>query len=190
MGQRLNIEIHSDGRCLANAYFHWSAYTMSSAALTKAIIEEYYKASSIGGVPLAVEILQSATKAGVSPDEKERIDHDQSGCFSNIKFRECIDRNEGLISVTEEGMEDTRKWEEGRVEIDIGEETVFFDVFFSFPEEDIKEYDGEYMSEYHYKEVEDFDGRFKFQDFDAFYKDLESYDGFHTKNGEYYLKIQ
>lgn len=27
MGQRLNIEIHENGKCLANAYYHWSGYT-------------------------------------------------------------------------------------------------------------------------------------------------------------------
>ena len=30
MGQRLNIEIKKDSKVLANAYYHWSAYTSSA----------------------------------------------------------------------------------------------------------------------------------------------------------------
>ena len=38
MGQRLNIEIMSGEKVLANAYYHWSAYTASAAELTKIIL--------------------------------------------------------------------------------------------------------------------------------------------------------
>ena len=31
MGQRLNVEIWNNGEVLANAYYHWSAYTESAA---------------------------------------------------------------------------------------------------------------------------------------------------------------
>ena len=35
MGQRLNLEIRKKGKPLANAYYHWSAYTGSSYALVE-----------------------------------------------------------------------------------------------------------------------------------------------------------
>lgn len=34
MGQSLNIEIWNNGEVLANAYYHWSAYTESAAKIT------------------------------------------------------------------------------------------------------------------------------------------------------------
>lgn len=41
MGQRLNIEIKSKGKVVANCYYHWSAYTMSALQLTKEIISNF-----------------------------------------------------------------------------------------------------------------------------------------------------
>jgi len=41
MGQRLNIEIISNGKCLANAYYHWSAYSDSAIDLAIKIVRKY-----------------------------------------------------------------------------------------------------------------------------------------------------
>lgn len=38
MGQRLNIEMKTKGKVVANCYYHWSAYTMTALQLTKEII--------------------------------------------------------------------------------------------------------------------------------------------------------
>lgn len=35
MGQRLNIEIWKDGKVLANAYYHWSAYSVCAVDLAR-----------------------------------------------------------------------------------------------------------------------------------------------------------
>ena len=43
MGQRLNIEIMKGCTILANAYYHWSAYTSSALELCKSIVEQYKK---------------------------------------------------------------------------------------------------------------------------------------------------
>lgn len=39
MGQRLNIEIVNGDTCLANAYYHWSGYTLSACDLTMKILD-------------------------------------------------------------------------------------------------------------------------------------------------------
>lgn len=98
MGQRLNIEVHYDGELLANAYYHWSAYTSSSLNLLGKVIEAY----------------------------KNRTEINKR--FNNISFQECENRNVGILSVTEQGMGETRKWEEGRVTVDISTEEFIFDV--------------------------------------------------------------
>ena len=62
----------------------------------------------------------------------------------------ATNRNLGLISFTDEGMEETRKWEEGRLTIDIdfddkdydfygNKNLVDFEVYFQIDEEEINE---------------------------------------------------
>ena len=127
MGQRLNIEVHYDGELVANAYYHWSAYTSSSLNLLGKVIEAYQNRTEINKLKVAVEILQ-ATGAGINEEERQNIAKDKTGRFNNISFQECENRNTGLLSVTEHGMEETRKWEEGRVTVDISTEEFTFDV--------------------------------------------------------------
>lgn len=142
MGQRLNIEIVSDGALLANCYYHWSAYTDSALALTELIIDKFYDSDTSPGIKNAVELLES-TGAGVN--ERERIEIKKfPNKFVGIDFKKATDRNCGIISVTENGMEETRYWEEARVTIDVLNQTVSFDVFYKYYE---KEYVEEYADE-------------------------------------------
>ena len=139
MGQRLNIEIVNGETSLANCYYHWSAFTTSALDLTKRIIDAYYDSESIAGLKMAVELLES-TGGGVNEAERAGIEKCAEK-FGNIKFKDATNRNNGLISVTEEGKEETRKWEEGRVTIDLDSETFNFDVaWFDTPEEFFEEY--------------------------------------------------
>ena len=139
MGQRLNIEIVNGETSLANCYYHWSAYTSSALSLTKRIIDAYYDSEAIVGLKMAVELLED-TGGGVNESEREEIQK-QAEKFGHIKFRDCTNRNEGLLSVTDHGKEETRKWEEGRVTIDLGTETFNFDVlWYDSPEDFFEEY--------------------------------------------------
>ena len=134
MGQRLNIEIVSDDTLLANCYYHWSAYTGSALTLTELIIEKFYDSDMSPSIKNAVELLES-TGAGVN--EQERIEIKKfPNKFVGIDFKKATDRNCGLISVTENGMEETQQWEEGRVTIDILNEIVSFDVFWTYSKEE------------------------------------------------------
>ena len=128
MGQRLNIEIVNGETSLANAYYHWSAYTKSALYLTKEIIDAFYGRSEPLSLKMAVELLE-ATGAGVDENEEEEI-RKQPNKFGHIKFNQCIDRSEGLLYVTESGKASVRKWEEGRVTIDLSTETFCFDVMY------------------------------------------------------------
>ena len=115
MGQRLNIEMKSKGKVVANCYYHWSAYTRSALQLTKEIISNFDSIQDNDDVKRAVKLLES-TGAGYS------------------------DRDAGLIATDEEKMKDTRYWEEGRVTIDMDNKTFDFNVFFKgYDEEDTKD---------------------------------------------------
>lgn len=164
MGQRLNIEIMKGNKVLANAYYHWSAYTSSALELCKNIIGEIRIAPIIHPASLlrtpeittvtmpgtvssadrdvlhAVRLLES-TGAGINESERDRIL--DKGLCPGIAFRGAIDRNLGLISITEEGMEETRCWQEGQATIDLDRGRVCFGVFFEWStlEDYIEEYE-------------------------------------------------
>ena len=155
MGQRLNIEITKNGKVLANAYYHWSGFTDSAIELTTQILsgfEEVKKKvarqkSSNKDLLFAIRLLE-LTGAGIDFEDKE---NDRVLKIGN-EFKTMIDRNEGIIGVTRKQIEETRSWEEARVEIDIATKIVWFDVFHSF-EDDEKE---DWMDK-RYKISEDFD---------------------------------
>lgn len=139
MGQRLNIEIVNGEKVLANCYYHWSAYTRPALELTKIVIEEYQNSDMDIGIGLAVSLLE-ATGGGITEEERININK-KSAKYRGIKFRDAISRNEGLISVTENGIEETRGWEEGRVTIDLDSKTFNLQVAYVFS---IKEYEDEF----------------------------------------------
>lgn len=140
MGQRLNIEIVSGETSLANCYYHWSAYTISALLLTKAVIDAYtdYDPDINHGLQMAIDLLES-TGAGINEAEKREIQK-QPNTFGHLKFKDCVSRNSGLLAVTENGKEEIRELEEGRVTIDLAAETFCFDVLCKDSFEDYVEY--------------------------------------------------
>lgn len=132
MGQRLNIEIHENGKCLANAYYHWSAFTEDAIKLTQKIIDYFPSRQNKNGWTCAYELLYR-TGARFAPDELMRIGIDEN--IARVLGMEA-NRDNGLIAISKEGIEETRFWEEGRVTIDIGREIVNFEVFLNYTDED------------------------------------------------------
>ena len=118
MGQRLNIEIRrkKDNKILANSYYHWTAYTYSSLRLAEEIGENIYdiiRNDKTSDEIKAIQLLQT-TGAGLLEDEYNLLkEEDKKYCSL------ATDRNLGLISFTEKGIENTRNWEEGRLTINV-----------------------------------------------------------------------
>lgn len=125
MGQRLNVEIHYEGEIMANAYYHWSGYTRSALEVTKEIINAYQPYQENIKMPkevIAIRLLES-TGARLTPEEL-RVANDRFK--DDAPFEGDANRNDGLISITKEGIENTRGWEEGRVILNLDDETVDF----------------------------------------------------------------
>lgn len=183
MGQRLNIEIVGNGEVLANSYYHWSGYTGSAIGLTLQILDKIDTIDAT--MPLlhaAVELLQY-TGAGLNRSEKTRVLSEMSGIYDGIQFKDANSRNEGLLSVTREGIQDTRCWEEGRVTLDITNRTINFNVQSVYTKEEFEEYCDDYDF-YELPEITfdcaniQFDN---FTDLESFYD--ESPDWFRTRDG-------
>jgi hypothetical protein len=150
MGQRLNIEIRrkKDNKILANSYYHWSAYTYSSLKLANEIIENIYdiiKNNKVNDEIKAIQLLQT-TGAGLLEQEYNTLNEEDKKYCSL-----ATNRNLGLISFTEKGIEETRTWEEGRLTITIDfdnkeydfvgdKNRVDFEVYFPISREEIEEY--------------------------------------------------
>lgn len=141
MGQRLNIEIHENGKCLANAYYHWSGYTEDALSLTQKILDYFPSRKNKDGWICAYELLYY-TGARFAPDELVRIGIDEN--IARALGMEA-NRNNGLIAVSEEGIEETRYWEEGRVEIDIGNNAINFSVLTKYKPYDFAWDDARYI---------------------------------------------
>ena len=184
MGQRLNLEIVNNNGVLANSYYHWSAYSGSAIELTEAVLSAFYDSpEDISQLGLAVFMLQE-TGAGIYSEERERINADESGLYNGIEFQNSRDRNCGLLSVTQVGIDDTERWEEGRVTVNIENETVNFDVVWECTAE---EYNDDMEDEDAFDELTECDVSFEDIPFDEFYgvRDVwETYqDGFRTPSG-------
>ncbi len=127
MGQRLNVEIKYGGELLANAYYHWSGYTSSSVETTSTILKDILKIGKIDD-PLrtAVQLLFN-TGARFDVVEIAEIKKENSGKEKYvITDNKPVSRNDGLICISQKGMEETRHWEEARVEIDLKSQEVDF----------------------------------------------------------------
>ena len=116
MGQRLVINVYEKDEKVANAYYHWSGYTISSLEILKVISKAYNKNKNIS----AVDLLK-ATGAKLSDDD------------------EC-NRNDGIIEITKDGMEDNSRWSEGDIHVYLDEGTYDFDVIMYGDIDYIREY--------------------------------------------------
>lgn len=146
MGQRLGLEIVLNGNILANAYYHWSGYTVPAAKLAEQVISyiRNHQDKENNKLLLTVKAL-NYTGAGFDTSELERIKKE--------KFREIYDfatdmlaynRNCGLIAITAAGIRETHTWIDCNVVIDIGTEIVCFDEYFYFGDEERQEYIKDY----------------------------------------------
>lgn len=122
MEQRLNIEIKNNKKALANCYYHWSGYTESALGLTKQIIDHINSNGIASDVKTAIKLLELT---GASFSRKAWDNAKDAGIIEG-DFKECNGRNEGLIGVSEEDMNETRSWEEGRMTINIDQKSFNF----------------------------------------------------------------
>ena len=143
MGQILNIEIVSNGELLANSYYHWSGYSNTAIMMTEGIIGEYKRTKDYNKGPLfAIRLLESTGAGAVDPERFREILK-----MPDVRLQKCEGRNEGIIDIEPEKMQENRAWEEGRVTIDIAKETFDFDVLDYRTEEDIRECCEDYEEE-------------------------------------------
>lgn len=154
MGQRLVVTITADNKPKMRIYYHWSAYTMSAFdelnELWKIIkpLKEAGKSTDeillgiIHGLESNVdeEHLKWLQKmypeqakgrpchggidGGKDSDEWKYI----TALYPNETFVEDVDRNDGLVAMSDKGMDEMQSWSEGNAGIDLDTETFYNDI--------------------------------------------------------------
>ena len=185
MGQRLNVELIIGDKPIANVYMHWSAYTSSALVVAKDVLDTFKNEDVANTTTLDLtkiySLIQTAIPgSSVSVEEESKLE--EKG-IDTIKRAKMVDRNSGLISFSEEGMEETRDWEEGRVSIHLDTLTVDFDVLWII---DKKEFIEEYKRS---KFVEEDKFEYHNLSYDDFVKFKEHIDEL-ISNKIYYIKVK
>lgn len=143
MGQRLVVTIKSTGEDLCKMYFHWSAYTISALMEVRDMMEEFpietkSKEDTILYFIRYCEEYGGGIDGGMGSKEWNYI----TNKYPNYKFKsENINRNRGLIAISEDGMDEMQSWSEGDIYIDLDEMTVHNELFWYY--DDIDEYNRE-----------------------------------------------
>ena len=130
MGQRLVVQINKGETPLANAYYHWSAYTGSAAIMTNDILGYFDEVDESLTLKQQAAWLLYKTGARFNDMEIEQMKKDgiDANQFDFVFDGVEVNRNDGLLCVTEDGMDSNMSWEEGRVDIDIETREVYFGV--------------------------------------------------------------
>ena len=143
MGQRLVVTVKSTGEDLCKMYFHWSAYTISALMEVRDMMEEFpietkSKEDAILYFIRYCEEYGGGIDGGMGSKEWNYI----TNKYPNYKFKsENINRNRGLIAISEDGMDEMQSWSEGDIYIDLDEMTVHNELFWYY--DDIDEYNRE-----------------------------------------------
>lgn len=118
MGQRLNIEFYVNNKAIVNCYYHWSGYSDSAMVATRRLIHHLQDYDFSNMPENEVKFIVIRALEGFGARLKDRDLEEAKKLYTERKFsNEDLDRNEGLIGITEESMDNTRDWEEARVNI-------------------------------------------------------------------------
>lgn len=140
MGQRLVITLRSMGEDICKIYYHWSAYSLSALQETQEILKLLDNKEYTNKKDLQLDLIRCCESngggidGGYNSSEWKYI----QAMYPNEKFNENVDRNYGLIALSESGMTDIQSWSEGDICIDLDDDVVYNTVFMYY--RNIEEY--------------------------------------------------
>lgn len=129
MSHRLNIELTAGDAVLASCYYHGCAFTDQALDLAEVIAKTYDETfgDAEPDIFTAVTLLEKLG-SGVSGVERNRILKDER--YFGMDFAPARSMYDGVIAVTEEGIRENRRWENGRIRIDLEGRTLDFHVHY------------------------------------------------------------
>lgn len=142
MGQRLNIEFYVNNKAIANCYYHWSGYSDSAMEHTRCLIHHLQDYDFSNMPEKEVKFIVIRALEGFGARLKDKDLEKARKLYPERKFsNEDLDRNYGLIGITKESMDNTRSWEEARVNIFLTRKRFEIEgIFYYSDEEEIKDF--------------------------------------------------
>ena len=176
MGQRLVIQIEEYGEPLANAYYHWSAYTECAADMTNDVLGYLNDANKDFTARQKAVWALYKTGARFAPDElafmaAENIDKKEfEFAFDGVE----ADRNSGLLCVSYKGMVESEDWAECLVSVDVATGEIYFSVYSEESREDFEEYNKDIkVDELPTFDLLPFYGELRADEWDTFYANIK-----------------
>lgn len=146
MGQRLVITIKDENGLLAKAYYHWSGYTHSGLAITNIAVKHFESAVRTATSVMDIQRITNtnlteydfmhrtkvatacymlfATNAGLETTETSPEDEAFKDMFPGCNYVVGVNKSDGLIAITENGMHELQIWSEADVIINIDTKSV------------------------------------------------------------------
>ena len=126
MGQRLNVSIITNDGVVANCYMHWSGYPGSALEIGEILIPKFQKNFNLKDELNLKKEVVNILKANL--EGSELCDKRDLELLGLKDFTREKNRNDGLISVTKEGILETESLAEGTLEINIEDKQVYCDL--------------------------------------------------------------
>lgn len=147
MGQRLIVTVRSMGEDICKMYFHWSAYTILALEEVRDMIEEFPMETKSKDEAILYFIRYCEKNGGgISGGYGSKEWGYITSKYPNETFKtDGISRNQGLIGISEEEMEDIQSWSEGDIVINLDDMTVHNEVFWCY--NNIDEYNQEFIGQ-------------------------------------------
>lgn len=127
MGQRLTVDILENGKRVALIYYHWSAYFDSTIYELEALKNDVVAAKSSDN-DILLAIIDGLEKRGGGLSIETRTRAVAKEKWPDRTFKTDINRNDGLLDLDEQDMNDTFQYTEGTASIDIVTEEVITEV--------------------------------------------------------------
>ena len=140
MGQRLVITGIKNHTPIFNIYYHWSAYTETALHETDRLLKYLLHPENCGDLVLsAIEYCEN-NGGGITGD-KDFEEAQRLYPAHNFKTDD-ISRNDGLIAITADGMNNNLSWAEETIDIDFDNDLINNNVFWGY--DDIDQINEEY----------------------------------------------
>lgn len=126
MGQQLVITVQDCGEEICKIYYHWSAYSRSALMKTRDVLNVLFdEENDIKDLRLRMirfcECNGGGIDGGKDSDEWKYIQE----VYPHEAFKSnYIDRNYGLIAISEKGMDDIQYWSEGDIIIRLDDDEI------------------------------------------------------------------
>lgn len=124
MGQRLVMTIKENDNDLMKVYYHWSAYTISSLIEADRFLDSYYDEELEDIENTKLRCIRALEKVGARLDNESEFEEFKKLYPNEELIKDNLDRNRGLIAITEKDMKEIQGWSEGDIIIDLTAGTI------------------------------------------------------------------